>query len=44
MIDASTRSRPVLDHARLVGIVAREDVLRGLRRAAQGHGAGPTAG
>ena len=37
MIDASTKSLPVLDDGRLVGIVAREDVLRAIHRAAQGQ-------
>lgn len=35
MIDASTKSLPVVDQGRLVGIVAREDVLRAVRRAAE---------
>jgi len=38
MIDASTKSLPVLEQGRLVGIVAREDVLRAIRRAAEGQG------
>lgn len=37
MIDASTKSLPVLDHGRLVGIVAREDILRAIRGAALGQ-------
>jgi CBS domain-containing protein len=40
MIDARTKSLPVLQQDRLVGIVAREDVLRAVHRAAAGHGPG----
>jgi CBS domain-containing protein len=36
MIDASTKSLPVVKSGRLVGIVAREDVLRAVRRAGAG--------
>jgi CBS domain-containing protein len=38
MIEASTKSLPVVEGGRLLGIVAREDVLRAIRRAAEGHG------
>ncbi len=37
MIDAQVKSFPVLDGEALVGIVAREDVLDGLRRAVSGE-------
>jgi len=33
MVDHSTKSFPVLDGGRLVGIISREDVIRALRRA-----------
>jgi CBS domain-containing protein len=36
MIDSRVKSFPVLDASRLVGMVAREDVLRGLRRGTAG--------
>jgi CBS domain-containing protein len=38
MIEAPTKSLPVLEQERLVGIVAREDVLRAIRRATRGRG------
>lgn len=37
MIEARHKSLPVLEDGRLVGIVAREDVLRAVRRAAAGE-------
>ena len=37
MIEAGTKSLPVVEGDRLVGIVAREDVLRAIRRAAEGR-------
>lgn len=37
MVDTRYKSFPVVEGGRLVGIVAREDVLRGLRRAAAGE-------
>lgn len=37
------RALPVVERGRLVGIVAREDVLRALRRAVAGEPAGPPA-
>lgn len=36
MVDAGVKSFPVVDGDRLVGVVAREDVLRALRRATSG--------
>jgi len=33
LVERKTKSFPVLDSGRVVGIVSREDVLRGLRRA-----------
>jgi CBS domain-containing protein len=38
MIEASTKSLAVVEGGRLVGIVAREDVLRAIRRAGEGLG------
>ncbi len=37
MVDAGSKSFPVLDDERLVGVVAREDVMQGLRRADAGE-------
>jgi CBS domain-containing protein len=37
MIDTRNKSFPVIDDGRLVGIVAREDVMRALRRADAGE-------
>jgi CBS domain-containing protein len=37
MLDTRNKSFPVVDGARLVGVVAREDVLQALRRAAAGE-------
>jgi CBS domain-containing protein len=37
MIDAGTKSFPVVDEDRVVGVVAREDLIRGLRRAVAGE-------
>jgi CBS domain-containing protein len=37
MIDTRSRSFPVVDDGRLVGVVARKDVMRGLRRADAGE-------
>jgi CBS domain-containing protein len=37
MIDTRNKSFPVVDDGRLVGVVAREDVMRGLRRADAGE-------
>jgi CBS domain-containing protein len=37
MVEFGCKSFPVLDGDHLVGVVAREDVLRGLRRAASGE-------
>lgn len=37
LLRAGVKSMPVVDGERLVGIVAREDVLRALRRAASGE-------
>jgi CBS domain-containing protein len=37
MVHTRCKSFPVLEDDRLVGIVAREDVLRALRRAAEGR-------
>jgi CBS domain-containing protein len=41
MLDSRSRSFPVLDGARLVGVVAREDLLGALRRGAAGERPGP---
>jgi CBS domain-containing protein len=38
LVATRNKSLPVLEGTRLVGIVAREDVLRALRRAAAGEG------
>lgn len=38
LLETRNKSLPVLDRGRLVGVVAREDVLRALRRAAAGEG------
>jgi CBS domain-containing protein len=43
MIDSRVKSFPVVDARRLVGIVAREDVLRGLRRGVAGVNPPPTS-
>jgi len=43
MIEAGTKSLPVVEGGRLVGIVAREDVLSAIRRAAQGRRPEPPA-
>lgn len=43
LVETGNKSFPVLDGHRLVGIVAREDVMRALRRAASGHGPGEDA-
>ena len=37
LLDTGSKSLPVLDDERLVGIVAREDVMRGLRQAVDGQ-------
>jgi CBS domain-containing protein len=37
MIDTRNKSFPVVDGARVVGVVAREDVMRALRSAAAGQ-------
>lgn len=37
MLDTRNKSFPVVDDGALVGVVAREDVLAGLRRAASGE-------
>lgn len=37
MLDTRNKSFPVLEDDRLVGVIAREDVLRALRRAAAGE-------
>ena len=37
LVETRNKSLPVLDGSRLVGVVAREDVLRALRRAAAGE-------
>lgn len=37
LVETRNKSFPVLDGVRLVGIIAREDVLRALRRAAAGE-------
>ena len=37
LVQTRNKSLPVLDGTRLVGVVAREDVLRALRRAAAGQ-------
>lgn len=37
LVDIRCKSMPVLSDERLVGIIAREDVLQGLRRAAEGE-------
>jgi CBS domain-containing protein len=39
LVSSGSKSFPVVDAGRLVGIVAREDVLRGLRRASMGEAA-----
>lgn len=39
LVDTRAKSLPVLDDQRLVGIVAREDVLGGIRRAGAGEAA-----
>lgn len=39
LVETRNKSFPVVDDDRVVGIVAREDVLRGLRRAAAGEAA-----
>ena len=38
MVGTRNKSFPVVADGRLVGIIAREDVIRALRRAAAGHG------
>jgi CBS domain-containing protein len=38
MIETGHKSFPVVENDRLVGIVAREDIIRALRKAAQGQG------
>ena len=38
MIETGHKSFPVVENDRLVGIVAREDIIRALRQAAQGQG------
>jgi CBS domain-containing protein len=35
LIDSRVKSFPVVDHGRLIGIVAREDIVRALRDAAE---------
>ncbi len=40
MVDTRCKSFPVVDSGRLVGIIAREDVLRALERAVSGERAG----
>ena len=37
MVETKYKSLPVLDNEKLVGMVAREDILSALRRAAQGQ-------
>jgi CBS domain-containing protein len=37
LLDTGSKSLPVLDDDRLVGMVAREDVMLGLRRAVEGQ-------
>lgn len=37
LVDSRTKSFPVLDGDRVVGVVAREDVMQALRRASQGE-------
>jgi CBS domain-containing protein len=39
MVETRAKSFPVVDGQQLVGVVAREDVLRGLRRASRGEAA-----
>ena len=41
LVDTRNKSLPVVDGDRVVGIVAREDVMGALRRAAQGKRPGP---
>ena len=41
LVDTRIKSLPVVDGDRVVGIVAREDVMGALRRAGQGKRAGP---
>jgi len=41
LVTSGNKSFPVLDDGRIVGVVAREDILRGLRRAAEGIPPGP---
>jgi CBS domain-containing protein len=41
LVDTRSKSLPVVDADRVVGIVAREDVMGALRRAAEGKRAGP---
>ncbi|MBW2616940.1 MAG: CBS domain-containing protein [Deltaproteobacteria bacterium] len=38
MIETGYKSFPVIDDDRVVGIIAREDIIRALRQAAQGEG------
>ena len=38
LVETRNKSFPVVDGTRLVGVIAREDVLRALRRAAAGEG------
>jgi len=38
MIETGYKSFPVIDDDRVVGIVAREDIIKALRQAAQGEG------
>ena len=38
LVETRNKSLPVLEGTRLVGVVAREDMLRALRRAAAGEG------
>lgn len=37
LVDSRTKSFPVVDGDRVVGVVAREDVMQALRRASQGE-------
>ncbi len=41
LVDTRSKSLPVVDAGRVVGIIAREDVMGALRRAGQGKRPGP---
>ncbi len=42
MVRSGVKSMPVVDDDRLIGVIAREDLLRALRRATPSDGSSPT--